>query len=670
MIVPMPKISAFIIARNEQDNIARALKSLLSFCDEIILVDTGSTDKTKEIALNYTDKIFDFKWVDDFSASRNFALSKCTGDWIIYLDADDELDPENQNLIQETILNSPPDVIGYYVNYRYSGETELLTARIFRNLPGLHFAMPVHEYLELTEEQKKAFRVVKNITVIHHKDARENQNTILRNIKILQKSLKHQPENHHLRFFLAREKYNLGEFAEAREILSKLANNPPVEDPSYLYLIFLYLGLCYQKIKDAQMAIKAFQKAESYYPRLAEPLVYEGDTWLYQMNNPDKAALLYKQVLAMPKPETGFPVNASFYYDYPKKQLQKIEKLKLPIALVCGYYGIPNIGDELMLAAIIKKYPRHRIIVASYNPEITRKIHDVEAVPHHHAWFDHALTQAQLVIIGGGTLFHDQGLTQNDNVRYYCGIINQAVTQHRDVVIYGVGVDKIGLKSNQQLISENFRHCSEITVRDELSKTRLLKYGVISPQIRVADDLACQLKPSEYLGTPAESVPGNSAENALENSPQAPTLSVQSAGEGRPLIGINLCPPVVGGAADYQQKIEKELVPFIIASQKEYSFIFIPGTEKDLELASYLKEKTGLDIPVFSPEAGGSYLSSYFKIINSCSRVIAARFHLVLLAHLLQKPVEALPYAEKTDSLIKKYQIPRFRFPPFVPPTP
>ncbi|HRY91130.1 MAG TPA: glycosyltransferase, partial [Candidatus Gracilibacteria bacterium] len=81
----MPKISAFIIARNEQDNIARALKSLLSFCDEIILVDTGSTDKTKEIALNYTDKIFDFKWVDDFSAARNFALSKCTGDWIIYL---------------------------------------------------------------------------------------------------------------------------------------------------------------------------------------------------------------------------------------------------------------------------------------------------------------------------------------------------------------------------------------------------------------------------------------------------------------------------------------------------------------------------------------------------------------------------------------------------------
>lgn len=641
----MPKISAFIIAKNEQAVIERALKSLVSFCDEIILVDTGSTDQTKRIALNYTDKIFDFKWVDDFSAARNFALSKCTGDWIIYLDADDEIEPATQNLIKETIENAAEETLGFLVNYHYSADRDLLTPRIFRNNPGLKFIMPVHEYLDLSEEQKPLLMPRPELTVIHHKTAEQSQAALQRNVRILNHALKNDPQNFHLNFFLAREKYNLGKFEEVQKILSDIANNPPVTDTSFFYLVFLYLGLSYQKLNNGQMAVRAFREAQNYYNHLAEPVIYEADTWLYQMNNPEEAKQLYHRALSIPKPETTFPLNPSFYYDYPKDQLKKIERLKMPIALVCGYYGIPNVGDEMMLAAIIKKYPRHRIIVASYNPELTQKIHGVESVPHRHAYFDHTLKLAQLVIIGGGTLFHDQGLSENINISYYCGIINQAMMLFKDVVILGVGVDKISLEENQELIKENFPHCSEITVRDELSKTRLLKYGVNRPQIKVADDLAFQLRPSDYL----------------EKSREELNIVVDQNPVSKPLIGINLCPPVVSGSADYQQRIEKELIPFIAANKDLCDFIFIPGAEKDLELHAFLKEQTGIYVPIFKPPENSAYLSAYFNIINSCQRIIAARFHLILLAHLLNKPVEALSYAEKTDGLIKKYNIGRFR---------
>ncbi len=84
------KISAVLIVKNEEEILATALESVKDF-DEIIVVDTGSTDRTIEIAKRYTDKVFNFPWIDDFSAARNHAIEKATGDWIFSIDADHEL---------------------------------------------------------------------------------------------------------------------------------------------------------------------------------------------------------------------------------------------------------------------------------------------------------------------------------------------------------------------------------------------------------------------------------------------------------------------------------------------------------------------------------------------------------------------------------------------------
>jgi glycosyltransferase involved in cell wall biosynthesis len=91
------EISLCMIVKNEEHNIGRCLSSVKDLVDEIIIVDTGSTDKTKEIASQYTDKVYDFEWIDDFAAARNFAFLQGTKEYLMWLDADDIIKPQNKD---------------------------------------------------------------------------------------------------------------------------------------------------------------------------------------------------------------------------------------------------------------------------------------------------------------------------------------------------------------------------------------------------------------------------------------------------------------------------------------------------------------------------------------------------------------------------------------------
>lgn len=95
----MPTLSACMIVRDEAHQLAEILGQCQFFADEIIIVDTGSVDNTKKVANEFTDKIFDFPWCDDFSAARNHAISKATGHYIFIIDADERINKANQQLI-------------------------------------------------------------------------------------------------------------------------------------------------------------------------------------------------------------------------------------------------------------------------------------------------------------------------------------------------------------------------------------------------------------------------------------------------------------------------------------------------------------------------------------------------------------------------------------------
>ena len=110
----MASISLCMIVRDEEAVLGRCLESVAPAVDEIIVVDTGSMDGTKAVAAAYTDRIFDFAWVDDFAAARNASFAKATGDYILWLDADDVLLPEDLDALlclKNRLDQSPADVV-------------------------------------------------------------------------------------------------------------------------------------------------------------------------------------------------------------------------------------------------------------------------------------------------------------------------------------------------------------------------------------------------------------------------------------------------------------------------------------------------------------------------------------------------------------------------------
>lgn len=152
----MIRISVCMIAKNEEAVLARCLNSLTGIADEIILADTGSTDRTKEIAADYTDKIYNFPWTGDFSAARNFAFSKATMDYIYSADADEVIDEENRQKFLQLKQNISPET--EIVQMKYANQLQYNTAynfdaelrpKLFRRLRAFHWIDPVHETVDL-----------------------------------------------------------------------------------------------------------------------------------------------------------------------------------------------------------------------------------------------------------------------------------------------------------------------------------------------------------------------------------------------------------------------------------------------------------------------------------------------------------------------------------------
>ncbi len=154
--IRMITISLCMIVKNEEKILERCLDSVADLCDEIIIVDTGSTDRTKEIARKYTDRIYDFEWTDDFSAARNYAFSKATQEYIYSADADEVLDEENRQrfrVLKEAML---PEI--EIVQMKYSNQMQFGTVynydeeyrpKLFRRLREFVWTEPIHETVRL-----------------------------------------------------------------------------------------------------------------------------------------------------------------------------------------------------------------------------------------------------------------------------------------------------------------------------------------------------------------------------------------------------------------------------------------------------------------------------------------------------------------------------------------
>ena len=146
------RFSLCMIVKNEEAVLRDCLDSLKELMDEIIIVDTGSTDKTKEIAAEYTSNVYDFEWVNDFAAARNYAFSKATGDYIYSADADEYLDEENRvkfKALKKVLMPEVEIVQMIYVTEQINHPTENfvkdLRPKLFKRLREFTWIDPIHE---------------------------------------------------------------------------------------------------------------------------------------------------------------------------------------------------------------------------------------------------------------------------------------------------------------------------------------------------------------------------------------------------------------------------------------------------------------------------------------------------------------------------------------------
>lgn len=176
--------SLAMIVKNEETVLARCLDSVEGIFDEIIIVDTGSTDYTIPIAKNYTDKIYHFEWVNDFSKARNYAFSKATCDFIMWLDADDYFTPENREKLLEfkTSFDTTVDAVymKYHIGYDTDGNPTITSKRerLLRREANFKWAEPVHECITV------AGRAISSEIAVSHGDNKRDAAHSTRNLTI------------------------------------------------------------------------------------------------------------------------------------------------------------------------------------------------------------------------------------------------------------------------------------------------------------------------------------------------------------------------------------------------------------------------------------------------------------------------------------------------------
>lgn len=223
-------VSACLIVRDEADNLDACLTGVAPHVSEVVIVDTGSTDGSQEIAHRHGARVIPHTWTDDFSAARNRGLAEARGDWILVVDADERLPPAEAHKIPS--LTASPTVAGWFLLLKHltrHGAEWQPRLRLFRNHPWARFRSPVHEdVLPAFEEQGAELR--QSDLILEHLGYVQGQARLSakwnRNLRILERHLAAEPGDTLAAYHLGRQLVLLGRPDEGQNVLSRLLDTP------------------------------------------------------------------------------------------------------------------------------------------------------------------------------------------------------------------------------------------------------------------------------------------------------------------------------------------------------------------------------------------------------------------------------------------------------------
>lgn len=305
----MIDISLCMIVRNEENSLPRCLASVQGIADEIVIVDTGSTDRTKEVALSFGAVIYDFTWIEDFSAARNFAFSKATRTYILWLDADDylkEIDQERFKAVKQDLPDGINSVNMQY-NLAFDGEGNVVTSlrrnRLVRRSCNFKWIGPVHEYLEVYGPAYSS-----DVCITHDKDKVYTD----RNLRIYQKRVEQgevfSPRD---QYYYANELREHGLDEEASRYYELFLDEGKgwIEDN---YLACLRLAECRERRGDKQGAFGALCRTLQYDVPRPEFCCRLG-AWHLDRGQLQAAVYWYELAVMLPRPVDSMGMRNEAY---------------------------------------------------------------------------------------------------------------------------------------------------------------------------------------------------------------------------------------------------------------------------------------------------------------------------------------------------------------------
>ncbi len=303
----MTTLSLAMIVRNEGATIERALNSARPFADEMIVVDTGSTDDTVAKARAMGAQVRHFVWSDDFAAARNHSFSQCAMDWVIWLDGDDVISPENQSRILDLKRNVLDDELeAIYLRYVYPPFEQWRERMARRDLfvkKKLAWKQPIHEVIDGIDARK--VRYFGEIAILHDTPPDRHALKKDRNISILRKHYASGATDDRSLFVYAVECLHSLLKEEGEQVLDRFFHQ--VKFSEYRYEIYCKMYSFYAHFGELERAVGALSRAIAEDPGRAEAYYRLGRHLSDKADRPAAAIPLLTTASMIPIPQDGTP---------------------------------------------------------------------------------------------------------------------------------------------------------------------------------------------------------------------------------------------------------------------------------------------------------------------------------------------------------------------------
>ncbi|MCS6852347.1 MAG: tetratricopeptide repeat protein [Gemmataceae bacterium] len=300
------RVTLSMIVKDEEDHLPASLSAVADLVDEIVIVDTGSTDRSREIAQRFGARVYDFPWCDHFSAARNETLRHATGDWIFWMGADDRIDEVNRNKLR-TLFRGLQDELAVYMmkcwcppDAANPAPVLLDHARLFRRHPAVRWKYRVHEQVAASVVALGGRVYPTDIVIVHagYQAVAEQEAKMERNLRLLLQDVEEYPEDLDVLYYLAVTCQCLRRPAESvRHCCRGIALGRYQELRTRQLYILLTLG--HYQLGQRAEALAAAAEGLRHYPDDDE-LLFQYAVVLRELGRPTEAEAVFWHLLRTP----------------------------------------------------------------------------------------------------------------------------------------------------------------------------------------------------------------------------------------------------------------------------------------------------------------------------------------------------------------------------------